>query len=183
MTHFSKIRLSGFRRRAALPVLASFAVACGGDPGMEADLVDPAAELGVRADGRHHPGARPGADSEELQQVFAHIDDNADRHVMNLRRWVQQPSISNSGEGIPESAQMVKGFFDQLGCQQSQVYDIPMTEWGQPGNPVVYANCDYGKERTLLIYWMYDTMPITQPEACCSRRSTARSPSSAPSRR
>ena len=40
-----------------------------------------------------------------------------------------------------------------------------MTEWGQPGNPVVYANCDYGREQTLLIYWMYDTMPITQPEA------------------
>ena len=97
--------------------------------------------------------------------MFQHIDDNVDEHVMNLRRWIQQPSISNSGEGIPESAQMVKGFFDQLGCQHSQVYEVPMTEWGQPGNPVVYADCDYGKEQTLLIYWMYDTMPITQPEA------------------
>ena len=165
MTHFSKIRLSRFRMVAALPVLASFAVACGGGPGMEADLVDPAAELGVRPMGDTTLAPDLAQIPEELQQVFAHIDDNADRHVMNLRRWVQQPSISNSGEGIPESAQMVKGFFDQLGCQQSQVYDIPMTEWGQPGNPVVYANCDYGKERTLLIYWMYDTMPITQPEA------------------
>ena len=130
------------------------------------DQMAPATEtLGVRAAGDTEISPDMGQIPEELQRVFGHIDDNIDEHVMNLRRWIQQPSISNSGEGIPESAQMVKGFFDQLGCQQSQVYEIPMTEWGQPGNPVVYANCDYGKEHTILIYWMYDTMPITQPEA------------------
>ncbi len=59
---------------------------------------------------------------------------------------------------------MVKGFFEQLGCQESRVYEVPMTEWGQPGNPVVYAKCDFGAPRTLLIYWMYDTMPVTQPD-------------------
>jgi acetylornithine deacetylase/succinyl-diaminopimelate desuccinylase-like protein len=104
----------------------------------------------------------------ELQKVFDNIDQNLDQHVVNLQKWIQQPSISNSGEGIPESAQMVKGFFEQLGCQESRVYDIPMTEWGQPGNPVVYAKCDEGAEHTLLIYWMYDTMPITQPDAWVS---------------
>ena len=139
-------------------------LACGA-PGTE-DPMAPATEaLGVRADGDTEIAPDLSQVPEELQEVFQYIDDNVDGHVMNLRRWIQQPSISNSGEGIPESAQMVKGFFDQLGCQQSQVYEIPMTEWGQPGNPVVYANCNYGAERTLLIYWMYDTMPITQPEA------------------
>ena len=139
-------------------------LACGA-PETE-DQMAPATEaLGVRAAGDTEISPDLAQVPEELQQVFQHIDDNVDEHVMNLRRWIQQPSISNSGEGIPESAQMVKGFFDQLGCQQSQVYEIPMTEWGQPGNPVVYANCNYGAERTLLIYWMYDTMPITQPEA------------------
>ncbi len=105
---------------------------------------------------------------EDLKKVFDHIDANIDQHVGNLQRWVQQPSISNSGEGIPESAQMVQGFFEQLGCQESRVYDVPMTEWGQPGNPVVYAKCDEGAEKTLLIYWMYDTMPVTQPDAWVS---------------
>ena len=139
-------------------------LACGA-PEME-DPMAPAAEaLGIRAEGDTEIAPDMAQIPEELQRVFQHIDDNVDRHTMNLRRWIQQPSISNSGEGIPESAQMVKGFFDQLGCQESQVYEIPMTEWGQPGNPVVYANCDYGKEHTILIYWMYDTMPITQPEA------------------
>ena len=54
---------------------------------------------------------------------------------MNLQKWIQQPSISNSGEGIPESAEMVKGFFEQLGCQESRVYDVGTTEYGTPGQP------------------------------------------------
>src|SRR5690606_38850472 len=72
--------------------------------------------------------------SQELRDIFNYIDTNIDEHVMNLQKWVQQPSISNTGEGIPESADMVKGFFDQLGCQQTQVYDVGITEWGQQGN-------------------------------------------------
>jgi acetylornithine deacetylase/succinyl-diaminopimelate desuccinylase-like protein len=120
-------------------------------------------------------GIRPQGDTEiqpdlsqvppELQQVYAHIDENIDEHVVTFQKWIQQPSISNSGEGIPESAEMVKGFFDELGCQQTQVYDVGITEYGSPANPVVYAKCDEGAEKTLLIYWMYDTMPVTQPDA------------------
>ena len=101
----------------------------------------------------------------ELAKVYEHIDQNIDQHVVNLQKWIQQPSISNSGEGIPESAEMVKGFFDELGCQQTQVYDPGVTEYGSPSNPVVYAKCDEGAEKTVLIYWMYDTMPVTQPDA------------------
>ena len=77
--------------------------------------------------------------SEELKKVFAYIDEHIDEHVENLQKWIRQPSISNSGEGIPESAEMVKGFFEQLGCQEARVYDVGITEWGAPGNPVVYA--------------------------------------------
>ena len=100
----------------------------------------------------------------ELAEVFDYIDTNIDQHVVNLQRWIQQPSISNTGEGIQESAYMVEGFFDQLGCQQTQVYDVGITEWGQQGNPVVYAKCDEGAEKTMVVYWMYDTMPVTQPD-------------------
>ena len=102
---------------------------------------------------------------DELKPVFQYIDEHIDEHTENLRKWIQQPSISNSGEGIPESAEMVKGFFDQLGCQESKVYDVGTTEWGAPGNPVVYARCDEGAPRTIAIYWQYDTMPVTQPDA------------------
>src|SRR5213594_3849555 len=122
-----------------------------------------------------HLGIRPNADTEiqpdpstvtsdELKKVYTYIDEHIDEHVQNLQKWIRQPSISNSGEGIPESAEMVKGFLEQLGCQ-ARVYDVGITEWGAPGNPVVFGKCDEGAPRTIAIYWQYDTMPITQPDA------------------
>jgi len=103
--------------------------------------------------------------SEELKKVYSYIDEHIDEHIAGLQKWIRQPSISNSGEGIPESAEMVKGFFEQLGCQEARVYDVGVTEFGSPGNPVVWARCNEGAPKTLVVYWMYDTMPITQPDA------------------
>ena len=100
----------------------------------------------------------------DLVAVFDHIDENIDEHVQNLQRWIQQPSVSNTGEGIQESAYMVEGFFDQFGCQETEVVDPGLTEYGTQANPVVYAKCDEGAEKTVAVYWMYDTMPITQPD-------------------
>jgi len=100
----------------------------------------------------------------DLPKIFNYIDAHIDEHVRNLQKWIQQPSVSNTGEGIQESAQMVKGYFDQLGCQSTKVYDPGIAEWGQQSNPVVYAKCDEGAKKTLVVYWMYDTMPITQPD-------------------
>src|SRR6266705_4287082 len=102
--------------------------------------------------------------NDELKKVYSYIDEHFDEHVERLQKWIRQPSISNSGEGIPESAEMVKGFFDELGCQQSKVYDTGITEWGLPGNPVVYGKCDEGAAKTVAFYWQYDTMPVTQPD-------------------
>ncbi len=102
--------------------------------------------------------------SEDLKKIYQYIDDHFDEHVERLQKWIRQPSISNSGEGIQETAEMVKGFYDELGCQQTRVYDTGTTEWGLPGNPVVYGKCDEGAKETLVIYWQYDTMPVTQPD-------------------
>ena len=124
------------------------------------------ARLGIRPDGDTTSTIDMSKiQNEDLKKVFTYIDGHVDDHVVNLQKWIQQPSVSNSGEGIPESAEMVKGFFEQLGCQESRVYDVGTTEWGSQGNPVVYAKCDEGAEKTLVIYWMYDTMPVTQPDA------------------
>ncbi|MGE3274037.1 MAG: M20/M25/M40 family metallo-hydrolase [Vicinamibacterales bacterium] len=155
------------RRFVALSGMLLLAAACSQPPASSSSTTPTAepAALGIRPNGDTEISPDMAQVPADLQQVYTYIDDNIDQHVRNLQDWIRQPSISNSGEGIPESAEMVKGFFDELGCQQTQVYDIPMTEYGQPGNPVVYAKCDEGAEKTLLIYWMYDTMPITQPDA------------------
>jgi acetylornithine deacetylase/succinyl-diaminopimelate desuccinylase-like protein len=110
-------------------------------------------------------GAKPDMSKvpPDLVKVFDYIDSHVDQDTENLQKWIQQPSISNSGEGIPESAEMVKGFYDKLGCQTTRVYDVGITEYGSPGNPVVYAKCDEGAPKTVAIWWQYDTMPVTQP--------------------
>lgn len=119
--------------------------------------------LGIRPEGDETVHPDMSKIPPDLAKVYTYIDAHIDDHVVRLQKWIRQPSVSNSGEGIPESAQMVKGFFDELGCQQTQVYDVGITEWGAPGDPVVYARCDEGAPKTLVLYWMYDTMPITQP--------------------
>jgi acetylornithine deacetylase/succinyl-diaminopimelate desuccinylase-like protein len=165
--------------RRWLPLMAGSLVllaGCSEEPAATAAATaEPAAMAAATTPAKPVLGIRPQGDeevaidmsmihSEELKQIFSHIDTNIDEHVLNLQRWIQQPSISNTGEGIQESAEMVKGFFDQLGCQETSVNDVGITEWGQQGNPVVYAKCDEGAEKTLVVYWMYDTMPVTQPD-------------------
>jgi len=150
---------------AALSVLVLCSACNQAPPTPAAQAAPEKPKLGIRANGDTEIQPDMSQVPPDLQKVYAHIDEKIDEHVENLQKWIQQPSISNSGEGIPESAEMVKGFFDELGCQQTQVYDVGITEYGSPGNPVVYAKCDEGAEKTLIVYWMYDTMPITQPDA------------------
>src|SRR5450432_4724678 len=45
--------------------------------------------------------------SEELKKVYANIDEHFDEHVERLQKWIRQPRISNSGEGIQETADVV----------------------------------------------------------------------------
>jgi acetylornithine deacetylase/succinyl-diaminopimelate desuccinylase-like protein len=120
--------------------------------------------LGIKPFGTADPNFTPDYSSLDpaIAKTFEHIDQNVDFHVEEFRKWLQQPSISNSGEGIPESAEMVKGFFDELGCQYSRVYDTGITEYGSPGNPVVYAYCNEGAPKTVAFWWQADTMPVTQ---------------------
>ncbi|MDO6413228.1 M20/M25/M40 family metallo-hydrolase [Sphingomonas sp. BIUV-7] len=152
----------------SLMTLSLALVACGkGSEGGNATAAreSTAPKLGIRPQGDETVKIdKAMIHNADLPKIYDYIDSHIDEHVNNLQKWIQQPSISNTGEGIQESAEMVKGFFDQLGCQKTQVYDVGKTKWGQQGNPVVYANCNEGAKKTLVIYWMYDTMPVTQPD-------------------
>ncbi len=99
--------------------------------------------------------------SRELKQaVYDQIDRDIDEHVERLRSWIQQPSISNTGEGIVECANMTAGFFRELGCQHVEIDEIGLTRWGSIANPVVFGHYDAGAPKTVIIYMMYDTMPV-----------------------
>ena len=168
MENFKLGTASCLRKMLVGSVVAAALAGCGKAPEKSAAAAVPVVEapkLGIRPYGDETVKIDMSkVHSEQLKQIFSYIDENIDDHVINLQKWIQQPSISNTGEGMQESAEMVKGFFDQLGCQKTQVYDVGITEWGQQGNPVVYAHCDEGAEKTLVVYWMYDTMPVTQPD-------------------
>jgi hypothetical protein len=151
-------------------------VGCTAKPNVQQQATQSATpKLGIRPEGDETIHPDMSKVSPDVKKVYDYIDAHIDDHVENLQKWIRQPSISNSGEGIPESAEMVKGFFDELGCQQTRVYDVGITEYGTPGNPVVYARCDEGAPKTMVIYWMYDTMPVTQPDNWVSPASTLRS--------
>src|SRR5437773_12324490 len=112
-----------WRFLAVVVVLAFGAVACS----------SPAAKSGQtpgagRAPAKPKLGIRPAGDteiqhdmskitSEDLKKVFAYIDEHIDDHVENLQKWIRQPRIANSGDGIPQSAETVEVVFGQLGCQ------------------------------------------------------------------
>ena len=151
------------QRIISLCLLCSFAalVACKSTPKPTAASKP---KLGINPNGTSGKGPDLSQVPPEVKNVFDYIDAHIDDHVENLQKWIQQPSISNRGEGIPESAEMVKGFFDKLGCQTTRVFDVGITEYGSPANPVVYAKCDEGAPKTVAIYWQYDTMPVTQPD-------------------
>ena len=146
-------------------VLAAGLASCGKDEKAAVKTADTAPKLGIRPYGDET--VKPDMSkiqNADLKKVYGYIDDHIDEHVVNLQKWIQQPSISNTGEGIQESAEMVKGFFDEFGCQQTKVYDPGKNKWGSQSNPVVYAKCDEGAEKTLIVYWQGDTMPVTQPD-------------------
>src|SRR5262245_40015862 len=68
--------------------------------------------LNIKPNGTADPNFKPDYSKvpAELARVYEHIDANIDEHVEKYQSYVRQPSISNSGEGIPETAEMVKGF-------------------------------------------------------------------------
>jgi acetylornithine deacetylase/succinyl-diaminopimelate desuccinylase-like protein len=98
------------------------------------------------------PGSVP-AYAGRHDAVYAHIEANKAQHLANVQRWLRQPSISAQNQGIAEMAEMVRTDLKALGCQQSEL--VPTT-----GHPGVFASCDEGAAKTLLVYMMYDVQPV-----------------------
>jgi acetylornithine deacetylase/succinyl-diaminopimelate desuccinylase-like protein len=78
-------------------------------------------------------------------------------HLEFLRGWLRQPSISGTGEGIAEMAELVRrAIVDDLGGTAA-VHETT-------GHPIVLGRVDVGAERTLLVYGMYDVQPVEGEE-------------------
>lgn len=91
-----------------------------------------------------------------LGRVHEVIQANFPAHLEAIQEFIQTPSISHTGDGIAETAERVRGFIEGVGGRA----EIVPTE----GHPVVYGELMVGKPKTLLIYGMYDVMPVEGEE-------------------
>ncbi|MCC2629729.1 MAG: hypothetical protein K0S14_3379 [Thermomicrobiales bacterium] len=88
------------------------------------------------------------------RRVFARIDERLEADILRLQTFVRQPSISAEGFGIRECAELLRGYLAAIGCDPAEVVETQ-------GHPVVYGERWVSAPRTLLIYLMYDTQPVS----------------------
>jgi len=91
-----------------------------------------------------------------IKDIHQAIEARFPDHLEAIREFVRTPSISIDGTGITETAEQVKGFLEEAGAEA----EIVPTK----GHPVVYGELMTGKPKTLLIYSMYDVMPVEGEE-------------------
>ncbi|MFX0133092.1 MAG: M20/M25/M40 family metallo-hydrolase [Candidatus Hodarchaeota archaeon] len=94
---------------------------------------------------------------EQIGKIHKHIDDNLDNHIEKLQNFLKQPSVSQTGEGMKETAEMLMDWLNDLGCSHVELAK-PEFYW-----PIVYGEYKAGAEKTLIIYGMYDVQPV-EPE-------------------
>jgi len=85
--------------------------------------------------------------------VYAHIDQNLERHIAQLQRWVRQRSISAQNDGVQEMAELLRGDLLDMGFKEAEL--VPTD-----GHPGVWGFYDAGAEKTLMLYMMYDVQPV-----------------------
>ncbi|MBM3125845.1 MAG: M20/M25/M40 family metallo-hydrolase [Chloroflexi bacterium] len=86
-----------------------------------------------------------------MKQIDEYLENNLERSLAELKRYVSQPSISAQGMGLRECAQLVRRMLEERGFET----EIIATE----GAPVVFGSRKGNKDRTLLIYNHYDVQP------------------------
>jgi len=92
----------------------------------------------------------------QRQKVFHYIDRHYNEHLNKLQELIRQPSISAEDREVRECAELIKRYFENLGCKNPQLVETS-------GYPVVYGYYDAGAEKTIIVYFMYDTQPVDDP--------------------
>jgi acetylornithine deacetylase/succinyl-diaminopimelate desuccinylase-like protein len=93
--------------------------------------------------------------NELLERVWERIDEDFDDHVEGIRRYLRQPSVSGTSEGVLETAEATAGLIELAGGEAS----VEET----PGHPIVLGRVS-GDGPALLRYGMYDTQPADEPD-------------------
>jgi acetylornithine deacetylase/succinyl-diaminopimelate desuccinylase-like protein len=94
------------------------------------------------------------ANKETIQKIYRHIDENFSFHLERVREFLRQKSISATGEGIRETAQIVKDFIAEIGGEAKYCGEVDF--------PIIYGKVNAGSQKTLIIYGMYDVQPVEE---------------------
>lgn len=88
-----------------------------------------------------------------MKEVYGYIDQRSQDFVQELTKLVQQPSVSATGEGIQECAEMVEKMLREVGFSTQMIPE-------KDGNPVVCGELKSERsKKTLLFYNHYDVQP------------------------
>ena len=109
-------------------------------------------EFRIETAERFSAASIPAYDGDHAE-IYAYIDDNLDRHLEAIQRWVRQPSISAQNVGVTEMAEMLRRDLLAAGFKEAEL--APTS-----GHPGVFGFYDAGAEKTLAVYMMYDVQPV-----------------------
>jgi len=84
--------------------------------------------------------------------VYRALESRFPDALERTRTLLRQPSVSATGEGIPECAEMVRATMAEIGCKTHV--------WSKGGHPLVIGELDVGAPVTLIEYEMYDVQPV-----------------------
>ena len=95
--------------------------------------------------------------SPAVEKIHKYIEEHKDEHIRKIQEFLRQPSVSSWNMGIQECAEMLRGYFKQLGCKEAELVKTD-------GFPGVWAYYDSGAKKTISHYMMYDTQPFNEKD-------------------
>jgi acetylornithine deacetylase/succinyl-diaminopimelate desuccinylase-like protein len=97
-----------------------------------------------------------------IERAHAHIDANFDTYLKDIKGYLSQPGISQTGEGIRNSAKLTLRLVNGLEDTQARLVEAG-------GNPVVLGRtrAKVSDPRTLLLYCFYDVVPAAAEDWAC----------------
>jgi acetylornithine deacetylase/succinyl-diaminopimelate desuccinylase-like protein len=93
--------------------------------------------------------------NDNVEKTLALIERNAARYLAEFQRYLRQPAISTTGEGMREGAELTLRYVNALRSTSARLVEAG-------GHPAVLGKTSGGAPhaKTLLIYSFYDLVPV-----------------------
>ena len=87
-----------------------------------------------------------------IEKVHQYIDLSFQEHLEKTQEFLRLPGITDSDSGLTDTASWLENYLKSLGG------DVHLK--GRAESPIIVANFNRGKPKTLLVYGMYDVQPV-----------------------